>query len=72
VTNLYPAKIQKYAADPDDDTFNAETKLKIWFELINSLPPEASIQITYPSELSLPNGKDTKCVVIASNTPSHD
>lgn len=72
ITNLYPAELVKYTAVPEDNSFEKVTNLKIEFTLVNALPPSASIQVTYPPEIILPDGANSHCWVKASNSPTAD
>ena len=63
VTNKFPAQLKVYNIQQESRVPLAITSYTITFEPVNQLPQSGSIQVTYPSQISLTEGASTACTV---------
>lgn len=56
VTNKYPAMLVDYRIEQDSVVSDEVTEYRIIFQPVNALPTTGSIQLTYPSQITLTQG----------------
>lgn len=63
VTNKFPAQITDFDLIQSSLKPDTVSSYEIVFMPVNSLPADGSIQITYPTQITLTKGARTKCIV---------
>jgi hypothetical protein len=63
VTNKFPAQITIYDLLQSNRKPQELSSYDLIFTPVNALPENGSIQITYPTQISMTKGAQTRCVV---------
>lgn len=67
VTNREPAELTSFSINQDVLTHSAPAKFTIVFTPINPMPATGSVQVTYPSQVTMIDGANTACTVTTTS-----